>query len=68
MEFGPDGTESLEAGRGDFLYVAPYAIHREGDPSEETTAIGPFLQASSCGGLSTEPFRLGLGRSRCPLL
>lgn len=27
MEFGPGGTEVLEAGPGDFLYVAPGAVH-----------------------------------------
>lgn len=35
MEYGRDGGETLEAGPGDFLYVAPHAIHREGNPSEE---------------------------------
>ncbi len=40
MEFGRHGAETLEAGPGDFLYVAPYAIHREGNPTEELgTAI-----------------------------
>jgi uncharacterized RmlC-like cupin family protein len=35
MEFGPGGADVLDAGPGDFLYVAPHAIHREGNPSEE---------------------------------
>jgi redox-sensitive bicupin YhaK (pirin superfamily) len=35
MEFGPGGTEVLDAGPGDFLYVAPGAIHRESNPSDE---------------------------------
>ena len=40
MEFGPQGAETLEAAPGDFLYVAPYAIHREGNPSAESgTAV-----------------------------
>ena len=40
MEFGPQGAETLEAAPGDFLYVAPYAIHREGNPSQESgTAV-----------------------------
>jgi uncharacterized RmlC-like cupin family protein len=28
MEFGPDGRETLEAEPGDFLYVAPGAVHQ----------------------------------------
>jgi uncharacterized RmlC-like cupin family protein len=40
MEFGPDGTDVLEAGPGDFLFVAPGAVHREGNPSDrECTAV-----------------------------
>ncbi len=39
MEFGPGGNEVLDAGAGDFLYVAPHAIHREGNPSDEPSAI-----------------------------
>jgi uncharacterized RmlC-like cupin family protein len=35
MEFGTRGEQTAEAGPGDFLYVAPYAIHREGNPSDE---------------------------------
>jgi uncharacterized RmlC-like cupin family protein len=35
MEFGPDGGQTLEAGPGDFLYVPPYAVHREANPSPE---------------------------------
>jgi uncharacterized RmlC-like cupin family protein len=29
LEFGPGGVESVDAGPGDFLYVAPGAVHRE---------------------------------------
>ncbi len=39
MEFGPGGDEVLEARAGDFLYVAPHAIHREGNPSDEQSTI-----------------------------
>jgi uncharacterized RmlC-like cupin family protein len=35
MEFGPGGTEVLNAGPGDFLFVERMAIHREGNPSDE---------------------------------
>lgn len=35
MEFGPGGASVVEAGPGDFLYVAPYAVHREVNPAPE---------------------------------
>jgi len=35
MEFGHRGGETLEARPVDFLYVAPYEVHRAGNPSEE---------------------------------
>lgn len=34
MEFGPAGGSTVEAGPGDFVYVAPGAIHRESNPAE----------------------------------
>ena len=39
MEFGADGREVLDAGAGDFLYVAPGAVHREGNPGAEESHI-----------------------------
>jgi uncharacterized RmlC-like cupin family protein len=33
MEFGPAGESTLDAGPGDFLYVAPGAVHRESNPA-----------------------------------
>ena len=39
MEFGPGGGETLEAQPGDFLYVAPGAIHRESNPTAEESHI-----------------------------
>ena len=39
MEFGPGGVETLEAQPGDFLYVAPGAIHRESNPTAEESHI-----------------------------
>ncbi|MGH3333087.1 MAG: cupin domain-containing protein [Nocardioidaceae bacterium] len=33
MEFGPGGKGTLDAGPGDFIYVPPHAVHREGNPS-----------------------------------
>ena len=39
MEFGPGGREVLEAGPGDFLHVAPSAVHRESNPSDEDSEL-----------------------------
>lgn len=39
MEFGPAGTEVLEAGPGDFLHIVPGAVHRESNPSDEECRI-----------------------------
>jgi uncharacterized RmlC-like cupin family protein len=39
MEFGPGGRDVIEAAPGDFLYVAPGAIHRESNPSPDESQI-----------------------------
>ena len=39
MEFGAGGAEVLDAGPGDFLYVAPGAVHRESNPTDEEAQI-----------------------------
>ena len=39
MEFGPGGGEVREAGPGDFLYVAPGAVHRESNPTAAESHI-----------------------------
>ena len=39
MEFGPDGSKTLEAGPGDFVYVPKGAVHRESNPSTEAADI-----------------------------
>jgi uncharacterized RmlC-like cupin family protein len=39
MEFGSGGAEVLEAGSGDFLYVAPGAVHRESNPTDGESQI-----------------------------
>ena len=39
MEFGPAGTETLEGRPGDFLYVAPGAVHRESNPTGHESHI-----------------------------
>ncbi len=35
MEFGPNGSSTVEAGPGDFVYVPQGAVHRESNPSTE---------------------------------
>jgi uncharacterized RmlC-like cupin family protein len=35
MEFGPNGSHTVEAGPGDFVYVPKGAVHRESNPSAE---------------------------------
>jgi uncharacterized RmlC-like cupin family protein len=35
MESGPDGSEMVEAGPGDFLHVPAGFVHRESNPSRE---------------------------------
>ena len=35
MEFGPGGAEVVDARPGDFLYVPPGAVHREGNPGDD---------------------------------
>ncbi len=39
MEFGPNGGQTVEAGPGDFVYVAPGAIHRESNPTDVESQI-----------------------------
>jgi uncharacterized RmlC-like cupin family protein len=39
MEFGPDGSNTVEAGPGDFVYVPRGVVHRESNPSAELADI-----------------------------
>ena len=39
MEFGAGGTETVDGLPGDFLYVAPGAVHRESNPSDQESHI-----------------------------
>jgi uncharacterized RmlC-like cupin family protein len=39
MEFGPDGSNTVEAGRGDFMYVPKGVVHREHNSSAEPADI-----------------------------
>ena len=42
LEFGPEGTSSVDAGPGDFLRVPPHTVHRESNPGagRSTAVIG----------------------------
>jgi uncharacterized RmlC-like cupin family protein len=39
MEFGPDGSTTVEAGPGDFVYVPKGVVHRESNPSANPADI-----------------------------
>jgi uncharacterized RmlC-like cupin family protein len=39
MEFGPGGTNAVDAGPGDFVYVPAGAVHRESNPSTQPADI-----------------------------
>jgi uncharacterized RmlC-like cupin family protein len=47
MEFGPDGAEVLDATPGDFVYVAPGAVHRESNPTGPMLIFIPGTSGSS---------------------
>jgi uncharacterized RmlC-like cupin family protein len=34
LEFGPDGSEVVEAGPGDFVHVPAHVVHRESNPTD----------------------------------
>jgi uncharacterized RmlC-like cupin family protein len=39
VEFGSDGSESLQGGTGDFFVVPPHSVHREGNPGPEEQIV-----------------------------
>jgi uncharacterized RmlC-like cupin family protein len=39
MEFGPAGADVVDAGPGDFMFVARGAVHRESNPSEQPSEL-----------------------------
>lgn len=39
MQFGPNGTNTVEASPGDFVYVPKGAVHRESNPSAEAADL-----------------------------
>lgn len=47
MEFGPDGSTTVEAGPGDFLYVPKGVVHRESNPS---AALADIVVGALVGG------------------
>ena len=39
MESGPGGQEVVEAQPGDFVFVPPHTVHREGNPTSAEAAV-----------------------------
>jgi uncharacterized RmlC-like cupin family protein len=39
VEFGPNGSETLEGHAGDFFVVPPHTVHREGNPGTEEQVL-----------------------------
>jgi uncharacterized RmlC-like cupin family protein len=39
MEFGANGSETVDAAPGDFVYVPKGAVHREGNPSSQPSEL-----------------------------
>ena len=72
MEYGPGGTETLEAQPGDFLYIAPGAVHRESNPTEQESHIIVVRSGSGDavinvdGPAATDSGAPGLNRSVVP--
>ncbi|KQX69798.1 cupin domain-containing protein [Angustibacter sp. Root456] len=39
MESGPGGRDVVDAGPGDFIFVPPHTVHREGNPATEDATV-----------------------------
>lgn len=39
MEFGSGGSEVVEAGPGDFVYIPKNTVHRESNPSDQQSRL-----------------------------
>jgi len=39
IEFGPDGQDVVDARAGDFVFVPPHTVHREGNPEAAEAAV-----------------------------
>ena len=46
LEFGPGGTDTLDAEPGDFVFVPKEVIHREGNPTGELCQFVVFRSGS----------------------
>lgn len=42
FEFGPAGTESIDAGQGDFIHIPARLVHRESNPGNEESLMVLF--------------------------
>lgn len=39
VEFGPGGATTLDAGPGDYFFVPPHTVHREGNPGDDEQVL-----------------------------
>jgi uncharacterized RmlC-like cupin family protein len=46
LEYGPDGTRSIEAVAGDYVMIPPRMVHREGNPTDEPGELVMFRLGS----------------------
>jgi uncharacterized RmlC-like cupin family protein len=54
LESGPGGRETVDAGPGDFVYVPPWAIHREHNPGGEESHLIVFRAGSGPAVINVE--------------
>ncbi|MGH2710509.1 MAG: cupin domain-containing protein [Actinomycetota bacterium] len=54
IEHGPGGAQSITAGPGDFIHVPKGLIHREGNPSTETSRSIAFRLGSGPATINVE--------------
>lgn len=47
LDSGSGGRETVDAGPGDFIYVPPWAVHREHNPGDEESHLIVFR--AGCG-------------------
>ena len=64
MESGPDGADVVEAGPGDFLFVARGAVHRESNSSDERSVLVVVRSGSGEAVMNVGPPAVGSDRSR----
>ena|ERR1700690_995410 len=39
LEYGAGGTDGFDAKPGEFIYIPPYSVHREGNTTEQVASI-----------------------------